>query len=116
MRAVVVEQTGGPEVLRVGEAPVPGPGDVLVDVAAAGVNFIDVYERTGGYPKELPFVLGSRERAPSLRSATESPTSPWVTASRGRWSPAPGTPSRRPCLPSGSSACPRESTPRRQRP
>ena len=61
MRAVVVEQDGGPEVLRVGatEAPVPGPGDVLVDVAAAGVNFIDVYERTGGYPKELPFVLGS---------------------------------------------------------
>ena len=66
MRAVVVEQTGGPEVLRVGASTaVPGPGDVLVDVAAAGVNFIDVYERTGGYPKELPFVLGSRERAPS---------------------------------------------------
>jgi NADPH2:quinone reductase len=40
-------------------APEPGPGRLLVDVAAAGVNFIDVYQRTGIYPKELPFVVGS---------------------------------------------------------
>jgi NADPH2:quinone reductase len=61
MRAVVVEQTGGPEVLEVKDldAPEPGPGQVLVDVAASGVNFIDVYQRTGVYPKELPFVVGS---------------------------------------------------------
>jgi NADPH2:quinone reductase len=61
VRAVVVEQNGGPEVLQVKEvaAPEPGPDELLVDVAAAGVNFIDVYERTGVYPKPLPLVVGS---------------------------------------------------------
>lgn len=61
MRAVVVEQTGGPEALRVVEIdpPEPGEGQVLVEVAGAGVNFIDVYQRTGAYPKQLPFVVGS---------------------------------------------------------
>jgi NADPH2:quinone reductase len=61
VRAVVVEQTGGPEVLTVREqqTPEPGPGEVRVDVAAAGVNFIDVYFRTGAYPMSLPAVLGS---------------------------------------------------------
>ena len=61
MRAVVIEQTGGPEVLQVKEidTPQPGPGQVLVDVAAAGVNFIDAYQRTGIYPMDLPFVAGS---------------------------------------------------------
>ena len=61
MRAVVVEQTGGPEVLQVRELEPESPpaGHVRVEVAACGVNFIDVYERTGGYPKPLPFVAGS---------------------------------------------------------
>jgi NADPH2:quinone reductase len=61
MRAVVVEQHGGPEVLDVVEldVPEPGPGQVRVDVAASGVNFIDLYERTGAYPKQLPFLAGS---------------------------------------------------------
>jgi NADPH2:quinone reductase len=61
MRAVVVEETGGPEVLHVAEleASDAGPGQVLVDVAAAGVNFIDVYRRTGIYPTDPPFVVGS---------------------------------------------------------
>ncbi len=61
MRAVVVEQTGGPEVLQVRELEPESPpaGQVRVEVAACGVNFIDVYERTGAYPKSLPFVAGS---------------------------------------------------------
>jgi len=61
VRAVVVEQTGGPEVLQVEEraTPEPGPGQVLVDVAASGVNFIDAYQRAGVYPKQMPFVAGS---------------------------------------------------------
>lgn len=61
MRAIVVEQTGGPEALLVKEIdpPVPGPGELLVDVAAAGVNFIDVYKRTGVYKQPLPFVSGA---------------------------------------------------------
>jgi NADPH:quinone reductase len=62
MRVVVGERLGGPEVLRVVEraAPRPGPGEIVVDVAAAGVNFVDIYEREGhaGYHTEPPFVLG----------------------------------------------------------
>ena len=61
IRAVVVTAHGGPEVLRVQERPHidPGPGQLLVQVAASGVNFIDVYRRQGVYPTEPPFVLGS---------------------------------------------------------
>lgn len=61
MKAAVVARTGGPEVVEVTDLPdpEPGPGELLVDVGAAGVNFIDVYHRTGAYPLELPFVLGS---------------------------------------------------------
>jgi NADPH2:quinone reductase len=61
MRAVLVHETGGPEVLTVENlsTPEPGPGELRVDVAAAGVNFIDVYFRTGAYPLPTPFVVGS---------------------------------------------------------
>ena len=61
MRAVVVQKTGGLEVLVTVDQPCPqpGPGELLVDVAAAGVNFIDVYYRTGVYPLQTPFVVGS---------------------------------------------------------
>jgi NADPH:quinone reductase len=60
MRAVQVEQTGGPEVLKVVELddPVPGEGELLVEVAAAGVNYIDTYHRSGLYPRPTPFLLG----------------------------------------------------------
>jgi len=52
MRAVVMEGFGGPEVLRLGEAPRPGagPGQVLIQVAATSVNRADVQQRTGNYP------------------------------------------------------------------
>ena len=58
--AVVMESAGGPEVLRLAErdTPEPGPGRVLVEVAAAGVNFIDTYHRSGLYPVALPFTPG----------------------------------------------------------
>jgi NADPH:quinone reductase len=63
MRAVVVEKLGGPEVLAVGEqqAPQPGPGQLLVRVAAAGVNYMDIYQREGqgGYRAQPPFVPGA---------------------------------------------------------
>ncbi|MDT4986824.1 MAG: NADPH:quinone reductase [Micromonosporaceae bacterium] len=60
MRAVRVERNGGPEVLEIRKVqdPMPGDGEVLVDLAASGVNFIDVYERTGLYPVPLPFTPG----------------------------------------------------------
>jgi NADPH2:quinone reductase len=60
MREIVVERFGGPEVmhLRERETPAPGPGQVLVRQEAIGVNFIDVYRRTGLYAVELPSVPG----------------------------------------------------------
>lgn len=61
MQAIRVHKTGGPEVLRYEqvEQPVPGPGQALVQLHAAGVNFIDVYHRTGLYKVALPFTPGS---------------------------------------------------------
>ncbi len=61
MRAVIVTANGGPEVLEVQERPVPEPGSgqLLVEVAAAGVNFIEIYQREGIYPTPTPCGLGS---------------------------------------------------------
>ena len=60
MKAIRVHQTGGPEVMVLEEIPTPTPGEgqVLVRQAAIGVNFIDVYKRSGLYTLPLPFVLG----------------------------------------------------------
>ena len=60
MKAIRPKQTGGPEILHVEEFPTPtlGPSDVLVRVGAAGVNYIDVYHRTGLYPVPLPIPMG----------------------------------------------------------
>ena len=61
MRAIVFESNGGPEVLEVQDVPdpQPGEGEVLVEVAAAGVNYRDVYERTGqGYGSQPPAIIG----------------------------------------------------------
>lgn len=61
MHAVEIAATGGPEVLNVVDRPQPSPaaGEVLIRAEAVGVNFIDTYFRSGTYPAELPFVLGS---------------------------------------------------------
>jgi len=60
MRAIMVSATGGPDVLALAELPdpEPGPGEVVVDVAASGVNFADIAKRTGRMPEQLPFIPG----------------------------------------------------------
>jgi len=62
MKAIAIDRNGGPEVLGLHDLPVPevGPLDVLVKLEASGINFIDVYFRSGHYkPPHFPFVLGS---------------------------------------------------------
>ncbi|MDP9160487.1 MAG: alcohol dehydrogenase catalytic domain-containing protein, partial [Acidobacteriota bacterium] len=60
MKAIQIKQPGGPEVLELAEVPVPQPqeNEVVVKIAAAGVNFIDVYQREGRYKLPLPFIAG----------------------------------------------------------
>lgn len=61
MKAVRVHKYGGPEVLTIDEVPVPEPkaGETRVKIEAIGVNYIDIYQRTGLYPLQTPFTLGT---------------------------------------------------------
>jgi NADPH2:quinone reductase len=60
MKAIQVKETGGPEVLRLTELPIPEPkpNEALVKLSISGVNFIDVYFREGRYAAKVPFVAG----------------------------------------------------------
>jgi NADPH2:quinone reductase len=71
MKAIYIEQTGGPESLKYGDMPKPepAPGQALVRVAASGVNFIDGYHRSGLYKIPLPAILGT-EGAGTVESGT----------------------------------------------
>ena len=91
MRAIVVSEPGGPEVLAEREYPDPeaGPGQVVVEVAAAGVNFIDIYHRSGVYPQQLPYVPGS-EGAGTVIAAGEG-VSGLAPGDRVAWCTAPGS-------------------------
>jgi NADPH:quinone reductase len=75
MKAVYIEQTGGVEVLKYGDLPKPeaGAGEVLVKLAASGVNFIDAYHRIGIYKLPMPAILGS-EAAGTVEQVGEGVT------------------------------------------
>jgi NADPH2:quinone reductase len=91
MRAIRVHRTGGPEVLGVEEVPTPRPdsGQVLVRIEAAGVNFIDVYMRTGAYGAELPMTPGS-EGAGVIEAVGEG-VNEFVVGQRVAWAAVPGS-------------------------
>ena len=91
MRAIVVSRTGGPDVLELQERPdpQPGPGELLVDVEAAGLNFIDVYQREGRYPMDLPYVTGS-EGAGVVRTVGDD-VHDVQPGDRVGWAMVPGT-------------------------
>lgn len=61
MHAIEVAETGGPDVMTYVDKPdpSPGPGEVLIKADAIGVNFIDTYFRSGQYPREVPFIVGT---------------------------------------------------------
>lgn len=89
--AVLATRAGGPEVLELREipVPVPGEGELLVRVAAAGVNFIDTYRRSGVYRIDYPSVLGS-EGAGVVVDAGPG-TEGFAVGDRVAWSDAPGS-------------------------
>lgn len=87
MHAIIVSAHGGPEVLEYVERPdpVPGEGEVVVDVAASGVNFIDIYHRSGTYPLNLPTTIGSEGAGtvsavgPGVRDVKVGDTVAWAS-------------------------------------
>jgi NADPH:quinone reductase len=94
MYSIVVDRPGDPRVMKYRELPDPvaGPGELLVEVAASGVNFIDVYQRNGTYAVPAPFVPG-REGAGTVRTCGEgvdgiSPgdTVAWASGVHGSYS------------------------------
>lgn len=90
-RAIVVERTGGPEVLALAEHDpgAPAAGQLRIRVAAAGVNYIDTYFRTGAYPRPLPFVLGL-EGAGRVEALGEG-VGGFAAGDRVAWASAPGS-------------------------
>ncbi|HTO72081.1 MAG TPA: quinone oxidoreductase [Myxococcota bacterium] len=91
MKAIVVSKTGGPEVLewRDHDPGAPGPGQARIAVRAAGVNFIDVYFRTGLYPRPLPFVSGLE--GAGVVEALGPGASGLAVGDRVAWASAPGS-------------------------
>ena len=91
MRAIQVTETGGPEVLRLTELPdpEPGPGQLLVELAATGVNYIDTYHRSGAYPMPLPFIPGS-EGAGTV-TAVGPGTGDFAVGDLVAWATSPGS-------------------------
>lgn len=91
VRAVVVTRSGGPEVLEIRDEPPPGagPGQLLVDVEAVGVNYRDIYEREGNYGGTPPFIAGV-EGAGRVAVVGESVTGPTV-GDRVAWTSAQGS-------------------------
>ena len=99
MRAIEVKKTGGPEVLELVEIPRPEPkaGEVLVRIAASGVNFIDTYFREGRYPAQLPFIPG-QEAAGVLEELGEGVTG-FAVGDHVAWNGTRGTYAEYACAP-----------------
>jgi len=90
MKAIRVHQTGGPEAMQLDDVPTPEPGtgEAAIDVAAIGVNFIDVYFRAGLYKAPLPMTLGL-EAAGTVR-AVGAGVDAVAVGDRVAWTGVPG--------------------------
>jgi len=91
MRAIVVSQNGGPEVLTPTEVPdpEPGPGDLVVATEAIGVNFIDTYIRTGTYAHDLPYIPG--DEGTGVVTAVGADVTEFRVGDRVAWAAGPGS-------------------------
>ncbi|WP_280361784.1 quinone oxidoreductase family protein [Nocardia wallacei] len=99
MRAIQVSEHGGPEVLRPVEVPAPaaGPGQLLVNTDAIGVNFIDTYIRTGAYPQEVPYIPGAE--GTGVVAALGPEVTDFAVGDRVAWASAPGSYAERVVVP-----------------
>ncbi|MGX1772379.1 quinone oxidoreductase family protein [Nocardia brasiliensis] len=91
MRAIQVSEHGGPEVLHYVELPDPtiDADQLLVDVQATGINFIDTYIRTGRYPQDVPYVPGSE--ATGVVAEVGANVTEFAVGDRVAWASAPGS-------------------------
>ena len=91
MRVVRVDSPGGPEAMHLDDLPTPdpGPGEARIRVEAAGVNFIDCYQRSGLYPMEMPLALGSE--GAGIVEATGEGAGDLSVGDRVAWSGAQGS-------------------------
>ncbi|MDO3646783.1 quinone oxidoreductase family protein [Nocardia mangyaensis] len=91
MHAIQVSEHGGPEVLRWVEVAQPriGPGQLLVETQGVGVNYIDIYFRTGQYPQQTPYIPGSE--GTGVVAAVGAEVTEFVVGDRVAWAAAPGS-------------------------
>jgi NADPH2:quinone reductase len=91
LKAIRIHEHGGPEVLVLEDIPQPEPGSdqVLIKVAASGLNFIDTYHRTGLYPVELPLTLGLE--GSGVIESVGSEVSGFSSGDRVAWAGCPGS-------------------------
>ncbi|NEW50428.1 quinone oxidoreductase [Nocardia cyriacigeorgica] len=91
MRAIQVSEHGGPEVLTYAEVPDPtiGPGQLLVDTDAIGVNFIDTYLRTGTYKQPVPYIPGAE--GTGVVAEVGADVTDFRPGDRVAWANAPGS-------------------------
>ena len=91
MRAVRISETGGPEVLRVEDLddPAPARDEVVVEVIAAGVNFMDIYQREGRYPVPTPGGIGAEGAGTVV--AVGADVQDRAVGDRVAWSDGPGS-------------------------
>jgi NADPH2:quinone reductase len=89
--AILVREPGGPEVLEHAEIPPPSPGagELLVEVSAAGVNYIDTYQRSGIYPKQTPFTIGMEGAGRVLEVGSD--VTGFSAGDRVAWMDGPGS-------------------------
>jgi NADPH2:quinone reductase len=99
MWAIQIDEQGGPEVMHWRELPDPTPGaaDVLIELAAAGLNYIDTYHRSGLYKVELPYVLGLEGSGTVLSVGAD--VSGVTAGDRVAWATGPGSYAERVVVP-----------------
>src|SRR4249920_68129 len=99
MFGIRVAQFGGPAVLQGAtlDDPVPAPAELVVELAAAGLNYIDTYQRAGLYPIELPFTPGSE--GAGVVTAVGAEVSRFVVGDRVAWASVLGSYAERVAVP-----------------